>query len=788
MHKHTHVRTCLVVLLAAMGISLGHGRIAAAGNAQGNIRADESARLALRYAEALTAGRIDDWARLDLGCLGRLRNAPTGSLPTRSQIARTCYDDTINAYRAMIEDTSEPGVLGPTTRGRGLGLLSETHRHASLWKDYPPALFLSPAAVRSSLKTPPTVELRTASPTRPIAIGLGTATPSTVGGTLVELAVTYPDPFAAPIALAPNEVWWASGSARRYQPVHSVVIRLVVASNLRRLGYAEDRAVINEVLPDAPRIPATSYGLHPTDASLQPEIRGHFVLGSVRWWTRALAGERYSALLKQAELTADKQEKRALFASLLFLDPTDPHVNAQLGTLEFDAFLREGLTKAGIGAPDEAMKRQVAELYWNLQAQTWRQELTDVAVGHSPAAESFYAAFQALETAVGTGSASPELRRQLGVLHRWNNDVPAALALHESLLRATETDNLPLRSRLLADLAWDRIQWVSWERRYDHPWLQQAQDEARQAMELADTPIARLVPAQALLLGEALAFTRTPDGLQARLHAVKDHHERLSGVTGLWPYLVGNDVVKALVPDGKRVTLPTPVRAPDVLNVEVHAKPPQQDIVWQWNFEQDTPETVPTGFVVLSTPGAEAAGWRVQSDNQLPVHNKLVIQDRPCGTDACAHLLLADLIRTTYPDATVQLAELSPGSGGEAGLALAVRDNRNFYSVTLNPSTGKLTTRRVTDGRTTVLGDITVKLAQRPWHSLRVQRINFLHLDRGRLSVFVDGAQVAAVADEWITQEGSIGLITIGQTAAQFDGLHLLDLVSNRTLSGPAAY
>lgn len=163
MHRHTHFRTCLVVLLAAMGISLGHGRIAAAGNAQGKIRADESARLALRYAEALTAGRIDDWARLDLGCLGRLRNAATGSQATRSQIARTCYDDTINAYRAMIEDTSEPGVLGPTTRGRGLGLLSETHRHASLWKDYPPALFLSPAAVRSSLKTPPTVELRTVS-------------------------------------------------------------------------------------------------------------------------------------------------------------------------------------------------------------------------------------------------------------------------------------------------------------------------------------------------------------------------------------------------------------------------------------------------------------------------------------------------------------------------------------------------------------------------------------------------------------------------------------------------
>lgn len=788
METHRHITKRLVVLLTIAGLTLSHGECAAAGNAPGNTHANEAARLALRYANALATNRADNWARLDLGCLSRLRAAGAGSPDNRKRVARTCYDDTVNAYRAMLEDTVEPGVLGSTARGRSLGLLSETHRHASLWKDYPPALFLSPAAVRSSLATPPTVELRTVSPTRPIAIAQGTAMPSTVGGTLVELVVTYPDPFAAPSALAPNEVWWASGSARRYQPVHSVVIRLVVVSNLRRLGYAEDRAVVNEVLPDAPHIPATSYGINPTDAALQPEIRGQFVLGSARWWTRALAGERYSAVLKQAELTADKREKRALYASLLFLDPTDPQVNAQLGTLEFDAFLREGLAKAGIGAPDEAMKRQVAELYWNLLAQTWRQELTDVAVGHSPAADAFYAAFQALEAAVGAGTAPPELQRQLGVLHRWNNDVPSALALHEPLLLAIGKENRPARSRLLADLAWDRIQWVSWERRYDHPWLQQAQDEARQAMELADTPIARLVPAQALLLAEALSVTRTPDGLDARLHAVKDHHEHLSGVTGLWPYLVGNDVVKALVPDGRRVTLPTPVRAPDVLNVEVHAKPPQQDIVWQWNFDQDTPETVPTGFVELSTPGADAAGWRVRPDGQLPIPGQLVIQDRPCGTDTCAHLLLADRIRTTYPDATVQLAELSPGSGGEAGLALAVRDNQNFYSVTLSPSTGKLTTRRVTDGRTIVLGEITVKLAQRPWHSLRVQRINFLHLDRGRLSVFVDGAQVAAVADEWITQEGSIGLITLGQTAAQFDGLHLLDLVSNRTLSGPAAY
>ena len=58
----------------------------------------------------------------------------------------------------------------------------------------------------------------------------------------------------------------------------------------------------------------------------------------------------------------------------------------------------------------------------------------------------------------------------------------------------------------------------------------------------------------------------------------------------------------------------------------------------------------------------------------------------------------------------------------------------------------------------------------------------------GRLGVFVDGAQVAAVTDESLPGDGLIGLVTFGRTRAKFDSLHLLDLVSNRPLSGPAAY
>ena len=222
--------------------------------------------------------------------------------------------------------------------------------------------------------------------------------------------------------------------------------------------------------------------------------------------------------------------------------------------------------------------------------------------------------------------------------------------------------------------------------------------------------------------------------------------------------------------------------------LQVKANPPRQEVVWQWDFDQDTPQALPSGFVAISTQEAEAPDWQVLADSEAPTPGQLVVQNRPCSISGCAHLLVADHVRATYPDVVVQIQDVSSDGHGEAGIALAIRDNGTFYAITLNASTSTVTTRSVSNGQTTVLGKAPVKLAARPWHTVRVQRINFLHLDKGRLGVFVDGAQVAAVDDVVLPQEGLIGLITVGLTAAKFDGLHVLDLVSNRPLSGPAAY
>lgn len=792
MGPHHRLTTWLFVMLAMVGPALAHDGSAAVPTKPAPPALNNPARIVLQYGAAFAGNRVAQWAALDLGCLTLRRQRGLSE-----QTDRACWDDTLKVHRELVQDHPETGIFEAVGRGVGFGLLSETHRHADYWKDYMPAVAVSPAVIGNDGGPGPALEALNVSSVRQFAFQhLTGQEPVRVSGHTVEIRVSYPDPLTAPLALRPGEVWWANGVLRRYGPVKEVTVRFVVVSGLRKLGYPVDQAVVNEALPGAPTQVGIHYGRLPQTSDpggrQNEEVKsrlgaGGFVLGSARWWDRKDARQVFTAALARAEQMPHAPERARLLTRLTLIDPADPGLHTVIADDRLRAFLREGLTKSGISGPDEAVATKLAELYWNLQAQTWRQEFTEVAIGHSPAAEAFYQAIDSFERATAGGQATPEGRRQLGALYRWNNDATSALSVHEALLNDTAPGG-PLHGRLLSELAWDRIQWLSWERRYDHPWLEQARQEAEQALAQLETPVDKLVAAYALVLVEALRVPREPARLQDRLQTVKIWHDRASGAAGVWPYLVGNDVVKALLPNSEHVTLPTSARASDVFNVEVHAKAPRQDIVWQWNFEQDAPEALPVGFVVLSTPGAEPSGWRVLSDGQIPTPGKLVIQDRPCGTDDCAHLLVADRIHTTYPDITVQVQNLSAEDGGGAGIAMAVRDNQNFYAITLNPVTSKLTTRRVVDGRATVVGEIQVKLAQRPWHNLRVQRINFIHLDRGRLGVFVDGAQVAAVTDESLQGDGLIGLVTFGRTAAKFDSLHLLDMVSNRPLSGPAAY
>ncbi|MBS0152257.1 MAG: hypothetical protein JSR31_15095 [Nitrospira sp.] len=706
-------------------------------------------------------------------------------------MARRCWDDTLHAHTVLVTQQAETGVFNATGQRIALGLLADRHRATENWKDYPPAVFVSPPIILNDhAPIPQTTVLRT-SPAQSFALSnIKEGSLVSVQGQPIDIKIVYPDPLTAPLALKPEEIWWVNGSQRQFGAVREVTARFIVVTGLRKFGFSADRAVMNEALPGTPLIATTHYGLRPDNGRkfdranpARPFMKGELVSGSPQWWNRTeVEPIAQTALGRALHLSSTEREK--LLTRLLLIDPNHTDAHLLRGEDAYQIFLKQGVAKGGLAATDGVALQRVAELYWTIQAQTWRQELTAVTEGYEPAADALYRSLASYEALRQLQQATSEQRRRLGVLTRWNNDPTDALGIHEALLR----DAIPGTAeygRILAEAAWDRIQLVSWNRRYDHPWLQQAHAEAEQAVELVSQPYDKLHAHYALVAVESLSVPRNLDRFQQRMRQVKQDLDQIPGIKGLQGQLVANDLVKSLTPEAAAIVLPSPPRSLEVLDVAVHATPPKQDIIWQWNFDHDRLGHLPAGF---STLGEQGDGWQVQLDQAMPSESQRLVRAVPCPAQNCTRLLVATEVRTTYPDVTIQVRAPSFTDQGELGLVIAVTDSANYYAITLQPETGQVTTRRVVNGMVTVLGQVTVKLASRSWHTIRVQRINFLHLDKGRLAVYIDGAQVAAVDDAVLPQNGQVGFIALGPGEAQFDGLHVLDLVSNRTFSKPAAY
>ncbi len=754
--------------------------------------ADPAGRLALQYAEAMVAGRVADWAGLDLGCLTR-RLPSTGSASTEEG----CWKDTLATHTDFLDDQSEEGIFGAQGRGVGFGLLDESHRKADLWRDFPPAIFVSPAAWQRGGAPQPKIKFLKTLPVRVTGLQISEARPPVrVSVTLVELSVSYPDPLDAPLALRPGEPWWASGQIRRYGPVRDLVVRVPVVSGLKAAGYPVDQAVLSAGLPETPMLLGTGGGGiseigrtsdRPGETTGGQELAGGLVLGSARWWDRASAGNQFATELRDVRGLAPSADRLARMRRLMRLDAEDLELNRLLGQDSYRTLLNAGLAKGKIDGPDEDMRRRLGELYWTIQAPTWRQELTEVAVGYSESAEALYRAARALDIVVKKGDADLETVRRVGALQRWNNDSEAALEIHEGALRRLDNRQTRLRGVFLAEIAWDRLQWIFWTRKYEHPWLAQAKQEAEEALGLAEAPMDKLVAAEAMLVAEALSVPRQAARVQASLELVREWHGKLQQVSGLWPHLIANDMVKAFIPESATVTLPVTPRSEEVLDVRIHAMPPPQDLLRTWQFDKDQSGAAPQGFTATST-AAGSSPWIVQPDAEAPTSPHVLAHNAGCPTSDCFNVLLAEATGFAFPDVTVHLRFAPGATDGGAGIVMESSDRRLSYAVTLDAATETVAIYRLAEGRATLLDRTSVQLVKRPWHLLRVQRNNFVNVSKPRLSIFVDNREVSAVTDDAIPSLDRIGLVTRGTVQARFDRLQALSLVSNQPMSPPAAY
>ncbi len=233
------------------------------------------------------------------------------------------------------------------------------------------------------------------------------------------------------------------------------------------------------------------------------------------------------------------------------------------------------------------------------------------------------------------------------------------------------------------------------------------------------------------------------------------------------------------------------VKSAEVLfGPEVHwrAHAQAEDLFKTWNFDQEPIGGLPSGFSTGSNQKESTGKWRIEADPQAPTTPHVMMQAHPCPQEDCFQVLLSDTGNLALPDIVVSLREVSSGEGGEAGIVLAAQDHQNFYAVTVNLSTNELSTYRVQNGKSSLLGKGPAKPKSGAWHVLRVQVVNSGHVDFPRLELYLDGYEVPMPEVYTIQGVGRIGVITKAEMIARFDGLRVIEMVANRTFSKPAAY
>lgn len=789
------VRRDLIKDLAALFTCLLIGALAAEVQAKGTDVKD----VAFGYVDSLANGRIAEWASHDLGCLMRAKGGARGKRTPREETAlrQACWDDTMQAHQKLAEQKADTGVFGATGLGSNLGLLHERHRGAATWREYPPALFVSPAIVRSQGGPPPRTRVVGATPAEPVAIVRVAGNKAvTLPGVGVDVQVSFGDPFTAPLALRPEEPWFAKGVTRKFGPVRDLTARFVVVAGLKKLGFPVDVAVVNEALPDAPGIPIAQYGMNPDPgrpwvkpgSDLEhPPLMGGLVLGSAHWWTQDSMDEPIRKILARVNSVPPGPERTRFASQLRMLAPDHPEANAATGDLYYEEFLAQGSAKSRIRAEKGNELDRSLELFWTLQAQTWRQELTAVSNEYEPAAAALYEAIASYEPLWRQGKASREQRRRLGALYRWNNDSESALRTHEQLLNEFGPTT-PEYGRILSEIAWDKIQWVFWNRIYDHPWLVQAQQQAKEAGERVQDPTDKLSAAYAVLVVEAIRVPRNAAAVEQHLQEVKTFYDQAGKTEGLWPFLVGNDIVKALVAESAGVSLPALVRSDEVLDVRIHAQPPKQDLYRTWNFDAGSPGTAPEGFTAQSTGTNPVGEWRLASHASAPSRPNVLTPSGHCSDEPCFHFVTTELKNYAYPDVAASVTFAGRQTGQAAGLVMGVEGASTLYFVVLDPGKATVKFYRLKEGQMTLLATEAVRLGPNPWHSLRAQRANFAHIDRPHIAAYVDGYQVAYTTEDVIPALDRYGFVIQGDTKASFDSLHILDLVTNRPLSKHSAY
>ncbi|MGP0594022.1 hypothetical protein ACTRXD_15980 [Nitrospira sp. T9] len=353
--------------------------------------------------------------------------------------------------------------------------------------------------------------------------------------------VSYPNALTAPIANAPGAEDWAVPYKKAQRVVKSVNVKWVVLSDLKQFGFPTDRAVLDLVL-DGPRGTTIPFVVDP----------GGYVPHSTEWFGLPESLAAIQTGIQQAQAAPTRLESVMRLNRVLLIGPSHKPALEVFSDQLYKGFLEYGGRLNGLQLGDERLAQRFNELYWTVQSQTDRFDLSlgmEIGGKSEPMpADYLYRMIPVMEALASLEPGDFNNRIRLSSTYRWTNDQMAALSAPQELLTEVPAEQEELRAQVLLELAWARIGKVAWNRHFDDPDIQRGYEAAQKAFELTKDPLNKFTAAYAMAYSLAFHVPRDNQAMLDLLQQARDWFEKTPGSSPQsWAYMLHNDTLKGLV-------------------------------------------------------------------------------------------------------------------------------------------------------------------------------------------------------------------------------------------------
>ncbi len=527
-------------LLAALGLWLVPGDAVAARKKDAP-KPSPAVEAVQRYVAAMAAGDKAAAMKLDFACAHRLAtgSAPAQPFPPETDPLYVACWEPIGTTHASVIQQKDQGVntLWPGTGS--LVLFGEDFTR------YPPSLFVMEALGASPPAGGILVDVLDSRKIAPASFRIKENGPVvSAPATLVRLSVGYKDPLLAPVSYAPGSSIGAGTTKRLLrQALKSVTLKWIVLSDLKKLGFPADTAVVN--LP-AREASATAQAVPFTAKT------GGYEPDSARWWQAGDAPGVLIAAVGRASQFPEIRDRLGMLNRVLILDPSQVEALTLLSRDLYQALLRVAALTHNAQVGDATLSTVFNELYWDTYAQTIRWDLSlGMEMGglsQPTAADFLHRMIPAMQQLEKVRPQDLENRLHLGNAYRWNVDQLIAIATHEALLKEIPPQRAAVRARVLNELAWSRIAKVAWNRTFYDSGILQAYQETEEALRLTDTPIDKFVAAYTMAYSLLFMPQRDNQKLLERLTEAKALYLALPGASPTsWRFLLSNESLKMVL-------------------------------------------------------------------------------------------------------------------------------------------------------------------------------------------------------------------------------------------------